>query len=115
VLTAAFAERSAEEWVKVLDDAGVPAEVSDPNWSKGLFDDPELIERGWVVHLSGHETVGEVDMYGIGVEYSATPSAPGGPSPSAGQHSREILVSLGCDDAAIAALVEAGAVVCNDR
>ena len=115
VLTDAFAERSAEEWVKLLDGAGVPAEVSDPNWSKGLFDDPELIDRGWVVHLSGHETVGEVDMYGIGVEYSATPSKPGGPSPSAGQHSREILASLGCDDDAIAKLVEAGAVVVNDR
>jgi crotonobetainyl-CoA:carnitine CoA-transferase CaiB-like acyl-CoA transferase len=114
-LTAAFTERSAEEWVKVLDDAGVPAEVSDPNFSKQLFDNPEFIDRGWVLHLAGHETVGEVDMWGIGVEFSETPSRAGGPSPSAGQHSREILRELGVDDAKIASLVEAGAVVCNDR
>jgi crotonobetainyl-CoA:carnitine CoA-transferase CaiB-like acyl-CoA transferase len=49
-------------------------------------------------------------MFGIGVEFSATPSRPTGPAPRSGQHTAEVLTELGLDDAAIAALVEAGAV-----
>lgn len=109
-LDAAFTERAAEEWVKLLDAAGVPAEVSDPTYSQRLFDDAELIERGWVAHYDGHAVVGGVDMFGIGVEFSATPSRPTGPAPRAGQHTRDVLQDLGYDDAAITALVEAGAV-----
>lgn len=113
-LDAAFAERAAEEWVKVLDAAAVPAEVSDPTYSQRLFDDAELIERGWVAHYEGHQVVGAVDMFGIGVEFSATPSRPTGPAPRAGQHTKEVLNDLGYDDDAIAALVEAGAIAVSN-
>jgi crotonobetainyl-CoA:carnitine CoA-transferase CaiB-like acyl-CoA transferase len=109
-LDAAFAERSAEAWAKVLDAAGVPCEVSDPTFSQRLFDNEELLARRWVAHYENHAIVGDVDMFGIGVEFSATPSTPTGPSARGGQHTREVLTELGLDDAAIAALVEAGAV-----
>jgi crotonobetainyl-CoA:carnitine CoA-transferase CaiB-like acyl-CoA transferase len=109
-LDAAFAERSAEEWAKVLDSAGVPCEVSDPTFSQRLFDNQEFIDRGWVAHYDNHAIVGGVDMFGIGVEFSATPSRPTGPSPRSGQHTKEVLTELGLDEPGIAALVEAGAV-----
>ncbi|HUR77025.1 MAG TPA: CoA transferase [Acidimicrobiales bacterium] len=109
-LDGAFAERSAEEWAKVLDAAGVPCEVSDPTFSQRLFDNQEFIERGWVAHYENHAVVGDVDMFGIGVEFSATPSKPTGPSPRSGQHTVEVLTELGLDEAAIAELVAAGAV-----
>ncbi|MEY2424658.1 MAG: hypothetical protein QOI61_230, partial [Actinomycetota bacterium] len=114
VLDAAFADRTAEEWFKLLDAAGVPCEVSDPTFSQRLFDDQEFIDRGWVAHYENHAVVGDVDMFGIGVEFSATPSRPTGPSPRSGQHTTEVLTELGLDEAAIAALVEAGAVSVAD-
>jgi crotonobetainyl-CoA:carnitine CoA-transferase CaiB-like acyl-CoA transferase len=113
-LDAAFTERTAEEWAKVLDAAGVPCEMSDPTFSQRLFDNQEFIERGWVAHYKDHAVVGDVDMFGIGVEFSATPSRPTGPSPRSGQHTVEVLTELGLDEAAIAELVAAGAVSVAD-
>ena len=113
-LDAAFTERTAEEWFKVLDAAGVPCEVSDPTFSQRLFDDQEFIDRGWVAHYENHALVGDVDMFGIGVEFSATPSRPTGPSPKSGQHTREVLGDLGYDETKVNELVEAGAVFVAD-
>ena len=39
----------AADWMKALDAAGAPAEMSDPLFSQRLFDDPLLRERGWTV------------------------------------------------------------------
>ncbi len=110
VLAAELASGSAVDWFAALDAAGVPVEISDEHYSQRLFDDAELYERGWLVATDGHPVVGHIDMVGIGVEFSETPSTAGGPPPWPGQHSREVLRSLDFDDAAIDALVEAGAV-----
>ena len=40
--------RPRTEWFGVLDAAGVPVEVSTPDFVLGLFDDPEMLKRGWV-------------------------------------------------------------------
>ena len=110
MLAAELASGSAADWFAALDAAGVPVEISDEHYSQQLFDDAELYERGWLVATDGHPVVGHIDMVGIGVEFSETPSIAGGPPPWPGQHSREVLRSLDFDDAAIDALVEAGAV-----
>jgi crotonobetainyl-CoA:carnitine CoA-transferase CaiB-like acyl-CoA transferase len=54
--------------------------------------------------------MGDMDMFGIGVDFSATPSTPGGPPPMPGQHTREVLGELGYDDDAIDKLLAAGAI-----
>jgi crotonobetainyl-CoA:carnitine CoA-transferase CaiB-like acyl-CoA transferase len=109
LLEGVFKERAADEWFKLLDATGVPCEVSSNTYTKTMFDDPDLIERGWVVHTEGHPTVGAIDMAGIGIDYSATPSVSGGPPAVPGQHTREILQEIGLSEQEIQALVDAGA------
>src|SRR4051812_3776156 len=109
-LTSQLASKSAADWFSVLDGAGVPCEVSSLTYSKGVFDDSELIERGWVVHTTGHPNMGDMDMFGIGIDFSETPSKPGGPAPMPGQHTKEVLRELGYDDTHIDKLMAAGAI-----
>ena len=45
---------------RALDAAGVPCEVSSPDFVLGLFDDPEMIEKGWVTKYR-HPIVGDMD------------------------------------------------------
>jgi crotonobetainyl-CoA:carnitine CoA-transferase CaiB-like acyl-CoA transferase len=108
-----FATKSAREWVDVLDAAGVPAEVSDPDFVLALFDDPEMVERGWVRSYD-HPVVGRMDVFGLLFDLSETPGVVQGPPFLAGQHSREILAETGRDDDAIAALLASGAVLALD-
>ena len=108
-LESAFSGRSARDWVELLDDAGVPAEVSDPDYVLGLFDDPEMIERGWVASHE-HPVVGRMDTFGQLFDLDETPGTVPGPAFLPGQHTREILRELGRDDAAIDALVADGVV-----
>jgi crotonobetainyl-CoA:carnitine CoA-transferase CaiB-like acyl-CoA transferase len=108
-LESAFAAHTAREWVQRLDEAGVPAEVSDPDFVLGVFDDPELIERGWVASHE-HPVVGRMDTLGLLFDLDETPGTVQGPAFLPGQHTREILRELGRDDAAIDALVGSGVV-----
>ena len=109
----AFATRSARDWIDALDAAGVPAEVSDPEFVMSLFDDPEMIERGWVACYE-HPVVGRMDALGLLFDLSETPGVVQGPPFLAGQHSREILAETGRDDDTIAALLASGAVLALD-
>ncbi len=105
-----FATRSARDWIEALDAAGVPAEVSDPDFVLSLFDDPEMIERGWVASYE-HPVVGRMDAFGLLFDLSETPGVVQGAPFLSGQHSREILAETGRDAAAIAALLASGAVL----
>jgi crotonobetainyl-CoA:carnitine CoA-transferase CaiB-like acyl-CoA transferase len=108
----AFAQRPATTWVKDLDAAGVPAEVSDPDWVLGLFDDPELLERGWVTSYE-HPTVGRMDVAGLLVDLSLTPGVVQHPPVVPGRNTREVLLEFGFGADEIDALLVSGAV--NDR
>jgi crotonobetainyl-CoA:carnitine CoA-transferase CaiB-like acyl-CoA transferase len=94
VLEQKFRERSAAEWFDVLDAAGVPCEVCDPNFALQLHDDPEMVGRGWVVSYR-HPFVGKLDQIGVPYDLSETPPRVQGPPLVVGQHSREILRELG--------------------
>jgi crotonobetainyl-CoA:carnitine CoA-transferase CaiB-like acyl-CoA transferase len=93
-LELAFSKRSAAEWFKLLDAAGVPCEVSDPDFVMTLFDDPELREKGWVTSYE-HASVGHMDVFGLLFDFEQTPGVVQGPAPMVGQHTREILRGLG--------------------
>jgi crotonobetainyl-CoA:carnitine CoA-transferase CaiB-like acyl-CoA transferase len=108
-LEAAFASRGAAEWQKLLDDAGVPCEVADPQFVFGLFDDPEMIERGWVTSYR-HPHVGRMDVAGLLFDLSDTPGRVAGPPLVPGQDTRAILAELGVDDAEVATLLADGVV-----
>jgi crotonobetainyl-CoA:carnitine CoA-transferase CaiB-like acyl-CoA transferase len=109
-LGARFATQPAAAWFAALDAAGVPCEVSDPDFVLSLFDDPEMIEKGWVTSYR-HPTVGRIDVMGLLFDLSETPGKIWGPPFLPGQHTGPILRELGRDDAAIAALVDARVVL----
>jgi crotonobetainyl-CoA:carnitine CoA-transferase CaiB-like acyl-CoA transferase len=111
-LQAAFTAKPAADWFALLDGAGVPCEISSPDYVLGLFDDPEMREKGWVTSYR-HAIVGNIDVMGLLVDLSDTPGRIMGPPFVPGQHSREILHELGFGDARIDEL--AGDKVILDR
>ncbi len=94
VLEARFRERSAAEWFRMLDEAGVPCEICDPGFALRLHDEPQFAERQWVVSYP-HPFVGRLDQIGLPFELSETPGRVQGPPLVVGQHSRDILLELG--------------------
>jgi crotonobetainyl-CoA:carnitine CoA-transferase CaiB-like acyl-CoA transferase len=106
ILSGTLAARPAAAWFEMLDAAGVPCEVSSPDFVLSLFDDPEMIDKGWVTSYH-HPTVGRMDVMGLLFDFSDTPGRVMGPPFLPGQHTREILRDLGYDDEAIDGLAAA--------
>ena len=98
--------------ISQMDAAGVPCEVSSPDYVLGLFDDPEMREKGWVTSYQ-HPIVGKIDVMGLLFDLSDTPGRIMGPPFLPGQHTREIMRELGYADDVIDAL--AGDEVVLDR
>ncbi len=102
-----FRTRPAAEWLARLEAAGVPA---GPVLSVAeMHADPQVRARDMVVRVE-HGGVGPVETIGAPVKLSATPAAVRRGAPRFGEHTIEVLRGLGYDDAAIAALVDGGAV-----
>lgn len=109
-LETAFKTNTARDWAARLQKAGVPAEVSDDEFSRHLFENQEYRARQWISRPEGHPKLGAIDMFGIGIEFSQTPIRPGGAPPVLGQNTREILLELGYSDGRIDSLIAAGVV-----
>ncbi|HZP28892.1 MAG TPA: CoA transferase [Acidimicrobiia bacterium] len=101
--------RSAAEWFAVLDASGVPCEVANPDFVLSLFDDPEMIEKGWVTSYE-QPLVGRMDVAGLLFDLEETPGRVQGPPLVPGQDTRSILRDLGYDDERIDKLIAGGAV-----
>jgi alpha-methylacyl-CoA racemase len=72
--------------------------------------DSELVRaREMVVELD-QPGAGGVRLLGVPVKLSRTPGAPAGPGPALGEHTREVLASVGYSDEEISSLEEGGAV-----
>ena len=108
ILARALAGRSAEDWATLLRAAGVPCgavrSIGD------ALNDPQSIARQ-MVETVAHPTIGPLQVLGLPVKLSDTPGAVRLPPPGLGAHTRQVLsTDLGMDDAAIDALVSAGAI-----
>jgi len=103
-----FARRTTREWVKLLDDAGVP---NGPiNTIPQVFEEPQVQARGLRIELP-HAVAGKVSLVASPMRFSATPIKHEMPPPVLGQHSDEILRGvLNKSDAEIAALKANGIV-----
>ncbi|MDT5066156.1 MAG: hypothetical protein QOK02_2311 [Mycobacterium sp.] len=109
-IEAILVTRTGQEWRGAFDAAGVPAEVSDPEFSRHVFDDDELIARKWVTSYP-QPLVGKFEQTGLGVDLSDTPGVIQGPPLTVGSDSRQTLSSvLGYGDDEIDALVQDGVI-----
>jgi crotonobetainyl-CoA:carnitine CoA-transferase CaiB-like acyl-CoA transferase len=108
-----FAAKPASEWFAVLDAAGVPCEVSNADYVMGVFDDPELIERGWVTS-NPHPVLGNLETLGLLFDFSETPGVVRGGPFMVGQHTRAIMRELGYSDEEVAQLADNGVLKVRD-
>ena len=102
-----FATRSLDEWARAF--AAEPelfwAPIQSPD---DLLADPQFLTAGGLVEVP--DGAGTSTMVATPVDFAGTAWAPQGMAPRLGQHSQEILRSLGRSDAQIAALADAGVV-----
>jgi crotonobetainyl-CoA:carnitine CoA-transferase CaiB-like acyl-CoA transferase len=105
ILAERFKGRSSEEWLEVLDAAGIPAgPILD---LPAALSSPQAEAIGARVPLR-HPVLGAVDQVGIPFELAATPATIRLPPPTLGEHTDEILQGIGYDADAIGRLRTAG-------
>ena len=108
IMSAAFAERSTDQWLEALREAGVPA--GPINDLARVFSEPFARERELVRKLE-HPLAGTVDTVANPVRFSATPVEYRRAPPLLGQHTEELLREmLGYTQEKIESLREAGAI-----
>ena len=100
-----FRQRSVSEWLRLLDDAGVPA--GPVRFVEELVDDEQVASNGLVVELE-HSVVGKVKMVGPMLKMSETPLEPTLASPALGEHTDEVLSAYGFSAEDIRRLREGG-------
>lgn len=94
-------------WLERLRAAGVPcAEIADYGQA---FEDPHLKARGFFSELP-HPRLGQVRGLGSPLRLGRTPVRLERAGPLLGEHSREVLAEIGCDETEIARLMREGCV-----
>jgi len=101
-----FLERTRDEWRAFASEHDCCLE---PVLGLDEALDSELVRaREMVVSLDQPGAASEVRLLGVPVKLSRTPGAPAGPGPALGEHTQEVLASLGYSGEEIAALLESG-------
>ena len=75
--------RTADDWFEDLDEAGIPCEIADPDFVLSFFDDPEMIEKGWVTSYE-QALVGRMDVGGLMFDLDGHARSDPGPSDRGG-------------------------------
>jgi formyl-CoA transferase len=98
-LNKAFAAKTSDEWVAILNRAGVP---SGPIYTMDrVFADPQVRHVQASAEVT-HKRLGRLNLVNQPVKLSRTPARLATASPDHGEHSDEILREIGYDTAAIA-------------
>jgi formyl-CoA transferase len=97
-VTEKMLERTTDEWLAVLDDAGVPA--GPVKAITEMADDVQVLANDLLVELD-HPVAERIGMVGPIVRLHETPAAAQSPPPTLGQHNDEILASVGYTPAEI--------------
>jgi len=106
-----FLTKSADEWVRLLDEAGVP--VAPVHLPEEMSDDPQVVADGMIWDAE-HSVTGPQRVMGPAIVMSGTPTRVQRAAPALGEHSIEVLLEAGMSPEAVAALVEASVVFERD-
>jgi formyl-CoA transferase/CoA:oxalate CoA-transferase len=106
-LEAIFVTRPADHWLALFRPLGIPC--GPINHLDETLNDPHILARGMVLSME-HPVAGEVKMLANPMHLSDTPVSYRLPPPTLGQHTEEVLRSLGYDEEAIATLREKGVI-----
>jgi crotonobetainyl-CoA:carnitine CoA-transferase CaiB-like acyl-CoA transferase len=99
--------RSSAEWIREFETAGVP--VGPVNKIGQVLANEQVKAREMVVEVE-HPRAGSQKAIGLPIKFSGTPGGVRRAAPTLGEHTDEVLASLGYDTARIAALRAEGAV-----
>jgi crotonobetainyl-CoA:carnitine CoA-transferase CaiB-like acyl-CoA transferase len=91
-LNQAFLTKTRDEWFDLLQQKNLP--VAKVYGLDEVFNDPHILHRQMLVELY-HPSLGKVKQVGIPIKLSATPGEVRSTSPLLGQHTEEVLLSLG--------------------
>jgi formyl-CoA transferase len=91
LLNEILGERSADEWMKRFEAAGVPA--GRIRTVPEVCESEHLKARGMIQRLS-HPRAGSITVFGVPIKLHATPGAVKTPPPTLGQHTDHVLKSL---------------------
>ena len=106
-LNALTRKKSSAEWVRILNEAGVPCgPIYDID---EMFEDPQVKHLGMAAAVD-HPTLGPIEIVNQAVSLSRTPFRIHSATPELGQHTDEILDGLGIDGTEISSLKERGIV-----
>ena len=99
--------KTSAEWLELLRAADI--------WCGPVYGYADLVEDEQIKHNGTfveyeHQTEGKVKTPGFPIKFSKTPSSVDRGAPVTGQHSREVLIEAGFDDAVIEKLLASGAV-----
>ncbi len=95
-------QHTTAEWLERLDAADVPCA---PILRRGeIIHNEQVVARGLIAEFD-QPTVGRVRQPKPAARFEVNEAAIGGPAPSVGEHSREVLRELGYDDSAIDKMV----------
>jgi CoA:oxalate CoA-transferase len=92
ILDNKFAERTREEWMRILKDEGcIFTPVQTPT---EVTKDPQALANNYFIHFE-HPDWGKIKMTGFPWDFSETPASCRRKAPGLGEHTDEILSSLG--------------------
>jgi crotonobetainyl-CoA:carnitine CoA-transferase CaiB-like acyl-CoA transferase len=107
ILDEAFAQRPADDWVRLLNERGIySARVQD---YEEIARDPQVLANGYIAEVPRPDGA-PLRMVTTPVQLSATPARIRGLAPEHGQHTEEVLLEAGYSWEEIAALRREGAV-----